>query len=307
MGRVELGVSFMSEVWDGQTSRLARYCEDLGFDCLTCGEHLMFHGVVPNSLIALAVAAGATERIRLMSSVVVLPLYPPALAAKLAAELDVLSNGRFELGVGIGGEFPKEFEAVGVPVSERGARTNEGLEIVSRLLSEESVSFSGRFNSFTDVSIEPRPVQKPRPPIWVAGRKEPAMRRAARYADGWMPYMYTPQQVGESKEKVQRLAEEAGRSGQDIKAAIYIFLTSYPDREKARRVAIDCVGRNYQQDFSRLVDKYVITGTPADCRVRIKEFVDAGTDRLVLAMACPREDMEAMMRLTAEEVLPEFR
>ena len=95
----------------------ARQAEELGFDLLGCGEHVMFHGPVGNTFISLSVAAGATQRIRLLSSIVLLPLYPAALAAKLGAALDVASNGRYNFGVGVGGEFPKEFEACGVPVT----------------------------------------------------------------------------------------------------------------------------------------------------------------------------------------------
>ena len=117
----------------------ARRAEELGFDLLGCGEHVMFHGPVGNTFISLSVAAGATQRIRLLSSIVLLPLYPAALAAKLGAALDVASNGRYNFGVGVGGEFPKEFEACGVPVKQRGARTNEALEVITR-----SVDGAGR-------------------------------------------------------------------------------------------------------------------------------------------------------------------
>ncbi|MFQ5880618.1 MAG: LLM class flavin-dependent oxidoreductase, partial [Dehalococcoidia bacterium] len=171
MSGLKLGLSFLSESWfNYQIRALARRAEELAFDYLGCGEHVLFHGPVPNAFITLAAAAGATERIRLLSSITLLPLYPPVLAAKLVAMMDVASAGRFDLGVGIGGEFPKEFEACGVPVSQRGARTDEALTVITRLLSEDSVSFRGRFVSFKDVSIQPRPIQKPRPPIWIAGR-----------------------------------------------------------------------------------------------------------------------------------------
>src|SRR3954449_1561611 len=96
----------------------ARQLEDLGYDYACAGEHVSFNVPVGNSFISLAVAAGATARIRLMSTIVLTPLYPPALLAKLGAALDVASSGRYDMGVGIGGENPAEFEACGVPVSE---------------------------------------------------------------------------------------------------------------------------------------------------------------------------------------------
>ncbi|MGH7987873.1 MAG: LLM class flavin-dependent oxidoreductase, partial [Candidatus Binataceae bacterium] len=186
MASIEFGVAIPAAKGIPQ---FARRAEQLGFDYLCSGEHMMFHGPVTNTLIVLSTAAGATEKIKLMSTVVLLPLYRPMVIAKLTSVLDVASNGRYHMGVGIGGEFPKEFEACGVPVKQRGSRTNEALEIIKKLWTEKNVSFDGRYNKFSGVTMEPAPIQKPHPPIWVAGRKEPAMQRAATYADGWIPYM----------------------------------------------------------------------------------------------------------------------
>src|SRR5271155_1505791 len=99
----------------------AQRAENLGYDYLCSGEHMMFHGPVTNSLISLAVAAGVTTKIKLMSTVVLLPLYNPMVLAKQTSVLDVASNGRYHMGVGIGGEFPREFEACGIPVKQRGS------------------------------------------------------------------------------------------------------------------------------------------------------------------------------------------
>jgi alkanesulfonate monooxygenase SsuD/methylene tetrahydromethanopterin reductase-like flavin-dependent oxidoreductase (luciferase family) len=98
----------------------ARTAEDAGYDGVATGEHLFFHGPHANAFVALAAAAGATSRVRLLSSLTVLPLYPAALAAKLATTLDQVSGGRFDMGVGVGGEYPPEFEAAGVDVRQRG-------------------------------------------------------------------------------------------------------------------------------------------------------------------------------------------
>src|SRR3954454_7848328 len=111
----------------------AREAEALGFDGVAAGEHLFFHGPVGNAFISLAAAAGATSRVRLISSLTLLPLYPAALAVKLATTLDQVSGGRFDLGVGVGGESPPEFAAVGIDPAERGARADETLELARRL------------------------------------------------------------------------------------------------------------------------------------------------------------------------------
>ncbi|HET7718967.1 MAG TPA: TIGR03619 family F420-dependent LLM class oxidoreductase, partial [Acidimicrobiales bacterium] len=199
----------------------ARQAEELGYDYLLTGEHVMFYAPTANNMVSLAAAAGATERIKLMSGIVLVPLYPAALLAKQVAVLDVVSDGRFSLGVGVGGEFPKEFDAVGVPVKERGARTDEALQVIDLLLTGKDVHFDGRFTKLDGVTIGPRGVQKPRVPFWVAGRKDVAMRRAARYAEGWLPYMYTPDMLADSMEQIAGYTAEAGRPAGTVRGGLF--------------------------------------------------------------------------------------
>ncbi len=287
-------------------AQFARRAEDLGFDVLGCGEHVMFHVPTANTYISLAVAAGATSRIRLLSAIVLLPLYPAALAAKMGAALDVASNGRYLFGVGVGGEYPKEFEACGVPVGERGARTNEALDVIRRLWTERDVSYAGRFNTLNGVSIDPPPVQSP-PPIWVAGRRDVAMRRAARYGDGWLPYMYTPEQLAASIAKIRGFGEDAGRDLDGFRFGLYIFTAVHEDGDRAREMAISRLSRQYAQDFSGLVGKYALAGTPEEVRGRLGEYIDAGASLVMLSSACPDEHIDENIRLVAEEVIPAFR
>ena len=287
-------------------AEFARRAEDLGFDVLGCGEHVMFHVPTANTYVSLAAAAGATTRIRLLSAVVLLPLYPAALAAKMGAALDVVSGGRYLFGAGVGGEFPKEFEACGVPVRERGARTNEALDVIRRLWTERGVSYAGRFNTLNDFSIDPMPVQSP-PPIWVAGRRDAAMKRAARYGDGWLPYMYTPEQLAASADKIRAFGEEAGRDLSGFRFGLYVFTAVHEDGDRAREMAADRLGRQYAQDFSTLVGKYALAGTPDEVRARLREYVDAGARLVMLSSACPDDYIDENVRLIAEEVIPAFR
>lgn len=304
MASVEFGVAIPSSKG---IPEFAQKAEQMGFDYLTSGEHMMFHGPVANSLIALSVAAGATSRIKLMSSVVLIPLYTPMVVAKLASVLDVASNGRYHMGIGIGGEFPKEFEAVGVPVKQRGSRTNEALEVIKRLWTEKDVTFEGRYTKFSGVTISPSPVQKPHPPIWVAGRKEPAMRRAAIYGDGWLPYMYTPEMLHESLEKIRQFGKEAGRDLSHFRPGLFIFASVYKDRDFAIQQAAKALGGTYAQDFSKIAARYTLSGGVEDCRKRLKEYVDAGARSVMLSWACRHEDIDENMKLVAEEVAPAFR
>jgi probable F420-dependent oxidoreductase len=285
----------------------AQRAEALGYEYLCSGEHMMFHGAVPNSLISLSVAAGATRKIKLMSTVVLLPLYTPMVVAKMTSVLDVASEGRYHMGIGVGGEFPKEFEACGVPVKQRGSRSNEALEVITKLWTEKNVNFDGRYTKFSGVTLDPDPVQKPRPPIWVAGRKEPAMRRAALYADGWIPYMYTPEMLHESLEKIRQFGKEAGRDMSKFRPGLFIFTSVYPNRDEAREQAAKALGKNYAQDFSKIAGRYTLYGNPDDCRKRLQEYVDAGARTVLISWACRQDDIEENMKLISEEVAPAFK
>jgi probable F420-dependent oxidoreductase len=284
-----------------------RLIEAAGFEAVSCGEHVAFHGPTPSAFINLAHAAGVSARLRLLSAITLVPLYPPALLAKQAAMLDVVSGGRFDFGVGVGGEYPPEFEAVGVPHSERGARTDEALEAILALWTGDPVEFEGRFTRLPGVSIDPAPIQRPHPPIWVAGRSPAAMRRAARFGDVWMPYLYTPEQVQESLEEVRRIAAERGREPGQVAAAINCFIAVDRDGRSARRTAVDSVSQVYKQEFSGARERYLVAGTPAQCAERLGEYLDAGATGAVFSLACgPDRGMETI-RAVGEEVLPALR
>ncbi len=284
----------------------SRNAEALGYQFVSMGEHVFFHRGTANGLIALAAAAGATERIKLMSTITLVPLYPPALLAKQVATLDVVCGGRFHLGVGVGGEYPREFEACSVPVNERGARTNESLQVLTRLFTEDEVTFQGRFTTMSQVRLDPKPVQKPHPPIWISGRSDAAMRRCARYGTGWLPYMYTPKRLAESVQTISSYARDAGRTD-TIAPGLFIFFAVHRRSERAMQMASDRLSAQYNQDFSKLVGKYAVAGNPDECVARLREYVDAGARTIILSSACPDDYVAENERLLAAEVLPALR
>jgi probable F420-dependent oxidoreductase len=287
-----------------QVAATARWAEERGFDHVACGEHLFFHGRTPNAFVVLAAAAGATERIRLLSALTILPIYPAALAAKLVATLDQVSNGRFDFGVGVGGEHPPEFESVGVPVHERGARTDEGLELITELLAGGPVNYAGRWSTVNGLSLNPPALQQPRPPVWVGGRRRAAFRRAGRFADVWMPYMYTPERLADSLASVRSYAVESGRSRNDVRGAIFCWGAVDRDPAVARREAVAAVNATYNQDFEPLADRYLLTGTPQQVIARLTEYRDAGAETVIFAGPRNAVAWQRSVELFAEEVLP---
>lgn len=284
----------------------AKNAEALGYQFVSTGEHVFFYGPTSNGLISLAAAAGATSMIKLMSAITLVPLYPAALLAKQVATLDAVSNGRFNLGVGVGGEFAAEFEACGVPVRERGSRTNESLEVFRRLMTEEDVSFDGRYTQLSGVTLYPRPVQKPHPPIWISGRSDAAMQRCARYGTGWLPYMYTPERLESSLETIGDFSAEVDRNA-PVQPGLFIFFAVHEDAGTGVKMATDRLSVQYNQDFSKLVGKYALAGSPDDCIARLQEYIDAGARTIILNSACPGDYMDTNERLMAETVLPALR
>jgi probable F420-dependent oxidoreductase len=173
---------------------VARTADRLGFDAITVPEHMVLPrglatnmgGYFPDALTAMAWIAGATSDIRVRSGVMVLPYHPPIQLAKAVATLDVLSGGRVMLSVGVG-MAEGEFHALGVPFARRGRVTDEYVEAMKVLWTDDDPEFSGAYVRFSDVVFEPKPVQKPHPPLWFGGRSAHALRRALRLGDGWSP------------------------------------------------------------------------------------------------------------------------
>ncbi|HXE73385.1 MAG TPA: TIGR03619 family F420-dependent LLM class oxidoreductase, partial [Candidatus Nitrosotenuis sp.] len=162
-------------------------------------------------LTCLAFLAGCTGSVRLGISVLVLPYRHPLYWAKIATTLDHLSGGRFILGVGVGW-MKEEFEALGAPFQERGAASDEQLELLQELWTREHPRFQGRFYQVDKVAFYPKPLQEPRIPLWVGGEGRRAQRRAGRYGDAWFPYFVriTPRELAERFAQVRQAAAEAG-------------------------------------------------------------------------------------------------
>src|SRR3989441_4799439 len=201
MSALKFGVNLFPHQWQDVVR-----IEELAYESAWTSEHIFFYFPTFDALPALAAMAASSSRIQLGTAVLLLPLRPAALAAKEIASVDNISGGRLILGVGVGGEYPKEFDAVGVPVKERGARTDEALRVLKLLFSEDNVSFDGRFTKLDGVTLQPKPAQAGGPPLWIAGRSDAAIRRAGRFGDGYLPYLFSPERFREGMAKVREHA-----------------------------------------------------------------------------------------------------
>jgi probable F420-dependent oxidoreductase len=289
----------------GETlTKQAQLIEALGFDWICAGEHVLFTVPIHNAFVMLAHIGAVTQKIELLTGVALAPLYPAAQLAKLATSLDVTSGGRFNLGLGIGGEFPGEFAACGVPLSERGSRTDEALTLLHEFWSGEPVDFKGRYVTVKG-KLRPQPVR--RPPIWVGGRKQAAVRRAARYADVWFPYLVSAKQVARGHAQLQEEVAAAGRPPGSVRTTAFCFLAIDRDDAVARKMAEAHVGSIYKQDMSGLADTLLVSGSPERCVDRLAEYAEAGSDGIVVSLVGAVDRWEERAQLFTESVMPEIR
>jgi probable F420-dependent oxidoreductase len=284
-----------------------RRAEQLGFDAIWSGDHIIMHSPILDVMTVLASFAAITERVRLGTAVYLMPLRHPVAIAKQVTSLDLLSDGRFIFGVGVGGEIVREFDAVGVPVHERGRRTDEGLEILTRVLSEDNVTYEGKHYQIRQVTLAPRPKQQPHPPIWVGGRSEAALRRTARFGSCWLGYLVSSGRLQDALQQIHAMAPAYGRDPVTIQGGMLLFTAMARDYETARQMAIANLSRRYNQPFDTLVDRYCIMGTPDQCLDKLHTFIKAGMSNLVFSFVCPAEQVPEQLEQCAQELLPPLR
>jgi probable F420-dependent oxidoreductase len=213
MPSLRLGVSLQPR-WpldDGAAVlRAARQAEELGFDHVAVGNRLLDSGsgLDTDPLVLLSAVAGATTRLRLLTSVLVAPYYPALVLANQAATLDVISGGRLILGVGTGWN-PEEFAAVGVSARERGARTDDHLAAARALWTRRPADFDGPFTTLRAASLGVPPVTAGGPPVWVGGQSDAALRRVLRFGDGWYGSGADAAEVGDVRRRLRDLADDA--------------------------------------------------------------------------------------------------
>src|SRR5262249_23243374 len=253
--------------------RWARFAEDAGYHFLMISDHAaitpdvqaLYPAPFYDPFISLAWIAALTKKIELGTTVTILPYRHPLQTARIVSNLDQLSGGRLILGVGIGWA-KQEFEALGVPFNHRGALTNEYLDVIRTYLTNDVASYEGRFVSFRDVHTGPPSARSPHPPIWVGGSSEAALRRAARYGDGWHPIRPRVDWLRDiGLPLLSKIAEAEGRAVPALCPRIKLQLTDSPLAEDGRvagqgtveQVSIDLQG------LASLGAEYVLLDTYA--------------------------------------------
>lgn len=302
---VGVGITCGGDIW---THDEIRVVEELGFDSFWTGEHIVYHRPILDAVPILSIAAAVTSQIKIGPATLLLPLRHPTMVAKEFSTLDVLSGGRVVLTVGVGGDYPREFQACSVPMLERGQRATEALEIIKRYWAGGRFDYEGKIFRLKDVDMLPLPAQQGGPPIWVSGRTEAAMRRAARLGDGFHPYMYTAQHCKEGFPKVKAYAREAGRElPPDYVWAIFQYTCVVDDVAEARQRAVKEMTYRYDQDFSFLVDRYCSYGPPQKTIDALAAYVEAGVSYFILAPILNPTTRRQELERYAREILPAMK
>lgn len=278
----------------------ARAAESIGFDSVWGGDHIVQHY---DALVTLGAFAGATTSIAIGTAVVVLPMRPAAVVAKgvLSAAL-AAGERRTILGAGAGGDVRIDFEAVGADLSTRGPYTDEALEVIRLLWSGENVSFSGRWNNFTDLRVSPLPTRSPE--IFIGGRGDVALRRAVRFGDGFLPYLMDPIQARSRYDTIVELSRGV-RPLERFTFGITTFLVPASSSDEAVRLT------QSHQAFDGLDDarlrRFYLLGSVEECLIQLRPYVESGANHVVIGCSPGNErQLDAYME-TMSEVLPRIR
>ena len=274
--------------------------EDLGFDSVWVMDHLFNNGYIRDRLddkpyyhplATLSYLSATTSRVILGTSVLVLPYHNPVELAKYTATLDQMSGGRVTLGVGVGA-MTEEFEALGIPMSERASLTNESIRVMKELWTNQAPSYHGGRWNFDDLRFSPKPVQQPHIPLWIGGSSPGALRRAARLGDGWHPSGVAPGEYATGKKLISEMAEQAGRDPNELawSARVEVEASDGPSSERAASRA------------------RIPGGDLEQTALSIAAYREAGVEHLVLALNTGDVDrISALMESLATETIPRFR
>jgi probable F420-dependent oxidoreductase len=254
-------------------------------------------------MIALSMVAAYSDKLKFGTSVLALPLRNPVVLAKQIATLDYLSQGRCFPAVGLGQEDPTEYEACGVPKSDRGQRTDEAIELMRRLWEEDCVTHEGQFFTCHNVSVTPKPFLQPSPPVWIGGRSRAAARRVGRVGDGWLVSRATPEDIREGCEIVFDTAIKHKRCIEEDHIGVMLSYYISDEGDNAVKKAEPFVTR-HRPDVPYTA--YSAVGTTEQIAEMIQAYVEAGASKFVVRPLCPGDESIEQLERMGQEVLPLF-
>ena len=300
------GIELPQVFFDGPTDmehirNFAIKAETLGYDSLWLQERVIGDFTMLEPVTLLSYVAAITTKLRLGTSVILLPLRNPVQLAKAYSTLDVMSNGRAVMGVGLGGGHLGSHEDVfGYAREGRVTRFTEAVQVMKLLWSEPKASFQGRYWNFKDISMEPKPMQKPHLPIIFGGHHENALRRAVKYANGWMGAGSSSSGsfIRESA-RIRSFLDEAKRDAKTFHFAKRVYMAVDNDEARAERRIREWFGRRYRN--VDLGPKVSIWGSAAKCTEQIQEIVKAGAQQIVFN---PMFDETEHLEICAREIMP---
>lgn len=287
----------------GALRAFMRRAEDAGMHSLWVQEQLIGRDQSFEPLVTLAYAAALTDRVRLCSATFIAPVRNPIVFAKSLASVDQLSQGRLTVGISVG-DMRTLYPASGVSIADRGRRIEELVEVMRRLWTEKTVTFSGRFFTLEAASMEPKPVQRPHPPIWFGGHSELALRRAVRLGDGWIGAGgRSIAEFGAAAAGLRALLTEAERSEFTIAKKLYLAIG------RSRDEAFEGLRRWFEvhwgaTDGGAFASRVGVCGTPAEVVEQIVETWRLGAD---LVICNPVFDEPEQLEVIAREILPAVR
>lgn len=287
--------------------RYAERAEALGYESLWAFDHLLL-GVDPafpilDSLSTLAAIGARTERIKLGTGVLVLPLRNPVWAAKEMASVDRISKGRFILGAA-SGWYKREFDAAGIPFKQRGRIFERNLDIILQLWSGEPVTMEvDEFNLRKAVNA-PTPYQEPRPPVLLGGYVDKVLRRVARVSDGWITYAYTAESFTASWNKIKGFAREYGRDPSELTATNQVAIYVGPPEEEADPLMREWLLSEWDfASWSESTVEHAVRGTVEECIEQLRPYVESELDRIIFI---PYRYQSDQIERIAEEIIPAF-
>lgn len=279
---------------------MADLAEESGFSSLWVGDSILRARI--DALLTLAAVASRTEKVMLGTATLLLPIRSPVLVSQMIASLDHISRGRVILGVAPGGEDAKpEFEACGVPYEKRGRRMDEAIKLMRMLWTKNDVNFSGEFYNLSEVTLDPKPVQKPYPEIWVGGASKRTFQRVAEVVDGWVPFDLPPEQYKSHWDTISDMAKSNGRSLSKIHPSVYIYTNLEPKSGRMTSEEEFYIGGMSESTLSTHGRKQTFID-PDEVLKKIDQYSEIGVRTMILRFAA--KNPMGQLRACVESILP---